>query len=89
LTREAFADFLERLAAGTSSRADWVEHAVDHYQDEKLEEYRRDCVRLAIQVGEPFPRTDEHRQHLRKLASELRAAVQELKKKGSGSNEHN
>ncbi len=56
MTRQAFADFLDRLAAGTSSRADWAEYAVNHYQDEKLEAYRRDCVRLAIQVGEPFPR---------------------------------
>lgn len=72
MTRQAFADFLDRLAVGTSSRADWVEYAVNHYQDEKLEAYRRDCVRLAIQVGEPFPRTDEHRKQLRKWASELK-----------------
>jgi hypothetical protein len=75
LTREAFADFLDRLAAGTSPRADWVEHAVNHYKDEKLEEYRRGCVRLAVQAGESFPRSDEHRQQLRKWANELRAAV--------------
>ena len=64
MKREAFADFLERLAAGTSSRADWVEYAVNHYQDERLEAYRRDCVWLAIQVGEPFPDCKGKRSHL-------------------------
>ena len=75
MKREAFADFLDKLAAGTSSRADWVEYAVTHYQDEKMEERRRDCVRLAIQAGEPFPRTDEHRKQLQEWANELRAAI--------------
>ena len=75
MKREAFADFLDRLAAGTSSRAEWVEYAVNHYQDEKLEGCRRDCVRLAIQAGEPFPRTDEHRKQLHEWANELRAAI--------------
>ena len=70
--RRAFADFLDRLSGGTSDRDDWGEYVVNHYRDETLEECRRNCVRLAIEAGEPFPRTDEHRARLRAWANELR-----------------
>lgn len=73
--RRAFADFLDRLAAGGWNRDEWGEYAVNHYHDETLEEYRRNCVRLSIEAGEPFPRTDEHRTQLRTWASELRASA--------------
>ena len=71
--RHAFAEFLDRLAAGTCDQNDWDEYVVNHYYDETLERRRRDCARLAIESGEPFPRTDEHRTQLRVWAEELRA----------------
>jgi hypothetical protein len=73
--RRAFADFLERLARGEGRPDDWDEYAVNHYKDETLEECRRNCVRLSIEAGEPFPRTDEHRAQLRAWASELRPSA--------------
>jgi hypothetical protein len=71
--RRAFADFLERLSTDTFNRNDWGEYVVNHYHDETLEAYRRNCARLAIEAGEPFPRTEGHRAQLRAWAKELRA----------------
>jgi len=70
--RQTFAAFFERLASGPPDREDWGEHAINHYLDEQLEAIRRRCVRLSIQAGEPFPRTQEHRLQLRAWAEELR-----------------
>lgn len=75
MKRLAFADFLDRLADGASSVEDWSKHVAGHYRDETLEEYRRNCVRLSIEAGESFPRTDEHRARLRAWAEELRATA--------------
>jgi hypothetical protein len=75
--RQSFADFLDRLSTGTQDRDDWREYAVNHYHDEMLEQIRRDCVRLAIEPGESFPRTDAHRAQLRTWATELRTSVAE------------
>ena len=73
--RHAFAAFLDRLAAGTLADDDWAAYLVNHYPDETLEEYRRNCVRLAIEAGEPFPRTDTDRARLHAWANELRATI--------------
>lgn len=70
--RRAFADFLDRVSAGTCDRDEWAEYVVNHYHDEVLEQRRRECARLAIEEGEPFPRTDEHRAQLRAWAEGLR-----------------
>ena len=71
-TRRAFADFLDAFAAGKGNAHEWSTYAVAHYQDEKLEDIRRRVVRLAIQAGEPFPRTDEQRTQLRQWSKVLR-----------------
>ena len=71
--RNAFADFLDRLAAEPFNPDDWFRHVVNHYQDEVLEEFRRNCARLAFYVGERFPDTDEHRAQLHAWADELRS----------------
>jgi hypothetical protein len=44
--RIAFADYLDRLASGHESDADWERYVVAHYADEFLEEMRRCIVRL-------------------------------------------
>ena len=73
--RHTFAAFLDRLAAGTLADDDWAEYAVNHYPDETLEECRRNCVQLAIEAGEPFPRTDTDRAWLHAWANDLRATI--------------
>jgi hypothetical protein len=71
--RNAFAAFLDRLAVGSSTDEDWDEYVIAHYRDEVLEEHRRTLVRLAIEAGEPFPQTNDHRIALRAWAEALRA----------------
>lgn len=71
--RRAFADFLDRLASEPFSSDDWSKHVVNHYHDEVLETFRRNCARLTIDAGDAFPTTASQRSQLRSWAIELRA----------------
>jgi hypothetical protein len=47
-SRQAFADFLARLAADAEREGEWSELVTSHYPDEELEAIRRELVRLSI-----------------------------------------
>jgi hypothetical protein len=72
--RLAFADFLDRLASGAADTEQWQTFAVTHYFDNVLEEIRRRCVRVAIQVPERNSWSEEERIQLRAWARELRGS---------------
>jgi len=46
--RIEFADFLKRVAAGTTKPLEWNRFVVTHYPDDFLEEIRCRAVRLSI-----------------------------------------
>lgn len=48
ITREAFADFLDRYANHETNEAEWEHFVIQHYGDSFLEEIRRCVVRLVI-----------------------------------------
>jgi hypothetical protein len=48
ITRDAFADFLDRHANNKADSTEWTHFVVRHYGDSFLEEIRRCVVRLAI-----------------------------------------
>lgn len=60
--RRHFRGFLQRLSAGTLDLADWKKHAIAHYEDEFVEEIRRETVRIMMKhssTGEKGPLTPE------------------------------
>ncbi len=72
--RLTFADFLDRLALDQTSTEEWQTLVVGHYGDEALEEVRRRCVRLTIELTEGIWHrwSASEREEFRSLASELR-----------------
>jgi hypothetical protein len=75
--RRQFADFLDRLAAGSAHPDEWSSFVVTHYPDEFLEEMRRCTVRLGGGHLEPAADSAEGRQVLRAWAVAIRSAVRE------------
>lgn len=75
-SRRQFADFLDRLAAGTAHPDEWSSFVIRHYYpDEFLEEMRRCVVRLGIGHLPQSMGSDEGRQLLRAWAVAVRSAV--------------
>ena len=50
MTREEFASFLRRYAAGDSTEDEWTRYAVQHYEDIATESARSTLVRLVQQT---------------------------------------
>lgn len=73
--RQQFADFLDRLAAGTVDSDEWSSFAVVHYPDEFLEEMRRCTVRLGIGELPHALDSTEGRQWLRAWAAAIRSSL--------------
>lgn len=48
ITRESFAKFLSRVAAGKVGAIEWNRFAVMHYPDELIEDTRRSLVKLSL-----------------------------------------
>jgi hypothetical protein len=72
MSRHDLARFILQVAEGSYSTDDWQLIAVNHYQDEKMEEARRKLVRYAS--GYPAPPNEAHlslKQLLVAVASEL------------------
>lgn len=72
--RQAFADFLDRIARGGDGRDEWCRLVVAHYFDEQLEEIRCRLARLSIERdpgGSPAWQ-DSDREQLRTWAGLLR-----------------
>jgi len=70
-----FAEFLERLAAGTATAVHWFPFIIEHYPDEHLEETRRKCVRILYHADDRLKAARESpcRERLLALAADLRA----------------
>jgi hypothetical protein len=73
--RHQFADFLDRLVAGSAHPDEWSSFVVMHYPDEFLEEIRRCVVRLAIGQLPLSLESPEGRQVLRAWAMAVRSAA--------------
>ena len=75
ITREAFADFLDRHVDNKTDSKDWEHFVVQHYGDSFLEEIRRCVVRLSINQLPIHGNTEAAREILRSWAFLLRAST--------------
>ena len=73
ITRSLLATFIEYAATRRVTLLEWHRFAVNHYHDERMEDARRECVRIIRRVtrGE-VPKADVER--LYSLAAALRAS---------------
>lgn len=75
VTREAFADFLDRFADKRTDSIEWDHFVVQHYGDSFLEETRRCVVRLAINKLPIHGDTEAAREMIRSWAFMLRSST--------------
>jgi hypothetical protein len=76
-TRDAFAGFLRRLAAGKVGGIEWERFIVQHYADEFLEDIRRRVARLTIAQHGGLQWSDSELAALQQWSRELRQASDE------------
>jgi hypothetical protein len=69
--REIFANFLAHLALGEVTPEEWQDLVVNHYFDERLEEIRRQFVRLAIQSPKVHSWSEQEKIQVRIWVTEL------------------
>jgi hypothetical protein len=73
ITRLPLATFIEYAATRCVAPSEWQRFAVQHYGDERMEDARRECVRILQRVTrEEVPRVDVER--LYSIAAALRAS---------------
>jgi hypothetical protein len=73
ITRSLLATFIEYAATDRVTAVEWDRFAVRHYQDEHMENARRECVRiLSGPRKQPIPKTELER--LYSIADDLRAS---------------
>ncbi len=75
VTREAFADFLDRYADNRTDSSEWDHFVVQHYSDSFLEEVRRCVVRLSINKLPIHGDTEAAREIVRSWAFLLRSST--------------
>ena len=75
ITRNSFADFLDRYADNKTGPTEWDNFVVQHYGDSFLEEIRRCVVRLAINNLPIHGDTDAARDLIRSWATLLRSST--------------
>lgn len=75
VTREAFADFLDRYAHNKTGTIEWDHFVVQHYGDSFLEEIRRCVVRLVINKLPIHGDTEAARDLIRSWATLLRSST--------------
>lgn len=74
--RLTFADFLDRLAAATTSPEEWDDMVIEHYADEVLEDIRVRLIRLVIDSPDgQGDRPASPREGFVGLADELRRSI--------------
>jgi len=72
ITRSLLATFIEYAVTQRVTVLEWHRFAVNHYHDERMEEARRECVRvLQRSKGREVPKADV--EHLYSIAAALRA----------------
>ena len=79
VTRETFADFLDRYADHKTNEAEWDHFVIQHYGDSFLEEIRRCVVRLVINKLPIHGGTDAAYDTLRSWAFLLRSSTNSAK----------
>ena len=72
ITRSLLATFIEYAAMGRVTLLEWHRFAVQHYGDERMEEARRECVRIIQATRREVPNADVER--LYSIAAALRAS---------------
>jgi hypothetical protein len=75
VTRDELAQFILQVSEEKYSHEDWVRIAVNHYNDEKMEDARRKMVRYVL--GYPPPSEEKHlslKELLLKIVAELEEA---------------
>ena len=75
ITRDSFANFLDRYADNKTGAIEWDHFVVQHYGDSFLEEVRRCVVRLAINKLPIHGDTDAARDLIRSWATLLRSST--------------
>ena len=75
ITREVFADFLDRYADNKTHSSEWDHFVIQHFGDSFLEEIRRCIVRLAINKLPIHGDTESARDILRSWAFLLRSST--------------
>jgi hypothetical protein len=73
--RAEFADFLRRVAAGDEGAIEWQRFIVTHYQDELLENIRRQMVKLSIDRDGGKEWSDSELASLQHWSRQLRGAA--------------
>ena len=76
-TREEFAEFLRRLAAGKVGGIEWERFIVAHYDDDFLEDGRRRVGQLSVARDGGIQWSDSEYAALQQWSRELRQAAQE------------
>lgn len=76
ITRHLLATFIGRAVTGRLEEREWSRFAVNHYHDEKMEEARRECVRLiGVKADGDVHRLEKNEiDRLTFLANDLRGA---------------
>ena len=76
ITRSLLASFIERAVTGHLEENEWSDFAVNHYHDEKMENARRECVRIfSAKTNDDIPRLEKTEiDRLNFLASDLRSS---------------
>jgi len=75
ITREAFADFIDRYADRKTHASEWQHFVIQHFGDSFLEEIRRCVVRLASNKLQIHGDTEPARDILRSWAVLLRSST--------------
>lgn len=75
VTREAFADFLDRYADNRTGELEWQRFIIQHYSDSFLEETRRCVARLATNMLPIHGDTEAAREIVRSWAFLLRSST--------------
>jgi hypothetical protein len=75
LDRNLLASFIEYAASGVVTPGEWQRFAVDHYQDEAMEQARIECVRIFHSATDGSHLSGDQRSALYRLAKALRGAV--------------
>ncbi len=71
--RKIFTEYLDLLLKGKCGDAEWQFYVIEHYLDEKLEEIRREVVRLRIVADDSraFPSTNADKAKIKEWIEEL------------------
>jgi hypothetical protein len=71
ISDQVFADFLNRLVSGDTNPEEWQTLVVGHFVDDRLEEIRRQLVRLSIASPNPDILSEQEKAQIMIWSNEL------------------